>query len=257
MVEADEVAVADHEERGGGDRSNLIGSPPGEVVYDRLHALQKREEIRRVRRHGLVVGLPSSELALGRQPRVVRPGRGDLGVVAVGTDVRSGEHEAVDLGRVAQGQARGGERTETETPHIDGLTARDAFDQVGEVIGEPLDRHGPPGVGRVAVALELNADHSTTLGQPRQHVAEAALEGDDAAMQGDERRSCGVATLLVPDGHAIDQFGRHAPRVVTDMLDELRPVAVTSPRRSRKCRWPSGECKTVVHTFSGEIVTFQ
>ena len=69
MVEADEVAVADHEERGGGDRSDLIGSPAGEVVHDRLHALKEREKARRVRRHCLVVGLPGGELALGRQAR--------------------------------------------------------------------------------------------------------------------------------------------------------------------------------------------
>ena len=45
MVEADEVAVADHEERGGGDRPDLVGGPAGEVVDDRLHALEEREEV--------------------------------------------------------------------------------------------------------------------------------------------------------------------------------------------------------------------
>ena len=41
MVEADEVVVADHEEGGGGDRPDLVSGPAGEVVNDRLHALEE------------------------------------------------------------------------------------------------------------------------------------------------------------------------------------------------------------------------
>src|SRR5262245_43185170 len=58
VVQTYEVAVADHEERGGGDRPDLVRGPAGELVHDRLHALEEREEVRRVRRDGLVVGLP-------------------------------------------------------------------------------------------------------------------------------------------------------------------------------------------------------
>src|SRR5215203_6016431 len=65
VVEADEVAVADHEKRGGGDGPDLVGGPTGEVVNDRLHALEEREEVRWGRRHCLVVGLPCGELLLG------------------------------------------------------------------------------------------------------------------------------------------------------------------------------------------------
>ena len=74
VVEADEVAVADHEERGRGDAADLVGGPAGEVVHDRLHPLEEREEVARVGRHCLVVGLPASELLLRRQPRVVLSG---------------------------------------------------------------------------------------------------------------------------------------------------------------------------------------
>jgi hypothetical protein len=62
----------------------------------------------------------------------------------------------------------------------------------------------------VAVALKLDADHPAALGEPRQDVAEAAAECDDAAVQGHERRSCGVAVLLVPDGDAVDLLVGHA-----------------------------------------------
>ena len=174
VVEADEVAVADHEERGGGDRADLVGGPAGEVVDDRLQALEEREEVRRVRRDGLVGGLPGGELLLGRQSRVVLLGCRDLGVVAVGPDVRGREHEAADLGRVTQREARGGEGAEAVAPHVDGSAAGDPVDQLGDVVGEALDRHGAAGVGRVAVTLELDADHPATLGEPREHVAEAA-----------------------------------------------------------------------------------
>ena len=44
VVETDEVSVADHEEGGGGDAADLVGGPAGEVLYDRLHPLEEREE---------------------------------------------------------------------------------------------------------------------------------------------------------------------------------------------------------------------
>src|SRR4029078_11895368 len=56
----------------------------------------------------------------------------------------------------------------------------------GAGVGESSDRDGAAGVGRVAVALELDADHPAALGEPGEHLAEAALEGDDAAVQGDQ-----------------------------------------------------------------------
>ena len=136
----------------------------------------------------------------------------DLGVVAVGADVRGSEHEAADLGRVAESEARGGEGTETEAPDVDGPAAGDPVDQLGDVVCEALNGHGAAGVGCVAVALELDADHSAALGQPREDVAEAAAKGENAAVDGDERRSCGVAVLLVPDGDAIDFLVGHAFR---------------------------------------------
>ena len=106
---------------------------------------------------------------------------------------------------MAEGQARGGEGAEAEAPHVDGSAARDAVDQLGHVVGEALDRHRPAGVGSVAVALELDPDDPAALRQPREDVAEAALERDDAAVEGDERRAVGVAVLLVPDGDAVDR----------------------------------------------------
>jgi hypothetical protein len=63
----------------------------------------------------------------------------------------------------------------------------------------------------MAVALELDPDHPAVLSEPRQHVAEAAVEGEDPAMQGYERRPVGVAVLLVPHGDTVDLFVRHVP----------------------------------------------
>ena len=39
------VTVADHEERRGGDGPDLVSGPTGEVVHDRLHALEEWEEV--------------------------------------------------------------------------------------------------------------------------------------------------------------------------------------------------------------------
>jgi hypothetical protein len=66
----------------------------------------------------------------------------------------------------------------------------------------------------VAVALELDADHPAALGEPGKDVAEAALEGDDAAVQANERRSRGVAVLLVPDRDVIDLLVGHTVQTV-------------------------------------------
>ena len=212
MVKAHEVAVADHEKRRGVDRPDLVSGPAGEVVNDRLHALEEWEEVRRVRRHRLVAGLPAGELLRGRQPRIILLRRRDLGVVAVGADVRGSEHEAADLGRVAESKARGGEGTQTEAPDVDGPAPGDPVDHLGDVVGEALDGHGAAGVGCVAVTLQLDADHSAALGEPGKDVAEAAAEGHDAAVEGNERRSCGVAVLLVPDRDAINFLVGHAFR---------------------------------------------
>ena len=83
VVEAHEVPLTDHEERGGGDRADLVGRPTGELVHDRLQTFEEREEARRIGRDGLVGGLPRGELLLVRQPRVILFGRRDLGVVAL------------------------------------------------------------------------------------------------------------------------------------------------------------------------------
>ena len=112
---------------------------------------------------------------------------------------------------MAEGQARGGEGAEAEAPHVDGSAAGDAVDQLGHVVGEALDRHRPAGVGGVAVALELDPDDPAALRQPGENVAEAALEREDAAVEGDERRAVGVAVLLVPDGDAVDLLVGHVP----------------------------------------------
>ena len=77
---------------------------------------------------------------------------------------------------MAEGEARRGEGAEAEAPHVDRAAARDAVDQLGDVVGEALDRHGAAGVGRVAVALEFDADHAAALGEPGEDVGEAALE---------------------------------------------------------------------------------
>lgn len=112
---------------------------------------------------------------------------------------------------MAEGQACGGEGAEAEVPHVDGSAVRDLVDHLGYVVGEALDRHRPAGVGGVAVALELHPDDPMALRQPRENVAEAALERDDAAVEGDKRRAVGVAVLLVPDGDAVDRLVGHFP----------------------------------------------
>jgi hypothetical protein len=48
-------------------------------MHDRLHAPEEREEVQRLGRHRLAVGLPGSELLLGRQAPVILLGCGDLG----------------------------------------------------------------------------------------------------------------------------------------------------------------------------------
>jgi hypothetical protein len=59
--------VADHEEGRRRDGADLVGGPTGEVVHDRLHALQEREEVAVVRRDRLVVRLSASFRATLRQ----------------------------------------------------------------------------------------------------------------------------------------------------------------------------------------------
>ena len=104
----------------------------------------------------------------------------------------------------------------------------DPVDQLGDVVGEPLDRDGAAGVGRVAVALELDADHAPALGEPRQDVVEAAVEGHDATVQGDERGSRRVTELLVPDGDAVDLVVGHA-------LVTLEASQVQRPTQGSRC----------------------
>jgi hypothetical protein len=58
----------------------------------------------------------------------------------------------------------------------------------------------------VAVALELYPDDPTALRQPRENVAEAPLERDDAAVESNERLAVGVAVLLVPDRDTVDRL---------------------------------------------------
>jgi hypothetical protein len=113
-------------------------------------------------------------------------------------------------------------------PHVDGPAARDPVDELGDVVGEPLDRHGAAGVGRVAVALELDADHPAALAEPGEHVAEAAVERENPAVQGDERRSCRVAALLVPDGDAVDLLVGHAISTVVTGRTHRRAAIVRS-----------------------------
>jgi hypothetical protein len=137
---------------------------------------------------------------------------------------------------VAESEARGGQGAETEAPDVDGPAVRQPVDQLGDVVCEPLDRHCAAGVGCVAVALELDADHPAALAEPGKDVAEAAAEGDDAAMQGDERGPVGVAELLVPDGDAVDLFVGHAFPTVDAARTEHRTAstgdAIDSPHRS-------------------------
>src|ERR1700687_5666655 len=84
----------------------------------------------------------------------------------------------------------------------------------------------------MAVALELDPDHPAVLREPRQHGAEAAFEGEDSAMEGDERRPVGVAVLLVPHGNAIDFLVRHIP-TMSEFPDRLGRRTATSPTRTR------------------------
>src|SRR5205807_3082729 len=90
----------------------------------------------------------------------------------------------------------------------------DPVDQLGNVVRESLDRHGAAGVGRVAVALELDADHPAAVREPGKDVAEAALEGENAAVQGDQRRSRRIPVLLVPNGDAVDLLVGHADSTI-------------------------------------------
>src|SRR5947208_1830524 len=136
------------------------------------------------------IGSTSSNL-LSRQAWMVLFGRRDLRVIAVGADVRGSEHEAADLGRVTESKARGGEGAEAVAPDVDRPAARDPVDQLGNVVGEPLERNGAVGVGRVPVALQLDADHPAAVDEPGKDVVKAAAEGEDAAVQGDQWRSCG------------------------------------------------------------------
>src|SRR4029079_5277451 len=98
-----------------------------------------REEVGRVRRHGLVVGLPRGELLPGRQPRVVLLGRRDLRVVSVWADVRCSEHKPADLAGMTKSEARGRQRAETESPDVDGVATRDPIDELSDVIGEAFE----------------------------------------------------------------------------------------------------------------------
>ena len=107
-------------------------------------------------------------------------------MVAVEPNVRGGEHEVANLGRVAQREARRGEGTEAEAPHVDGPAARDPVDQLGDIVGETLDRHRAAGVGRVAVTLELDADHPAALCEPGEDVPEAAAEGEESTVERNE-----------------------------------------------------------------------
>ena len=138
---------------------------------------------------------------------------------------------------MAHGEARGGEGAEAEAPHVDGSAAGDPVDQLGDVVGEPLDRHGAAGVGRVAVALELDADHPAALGEPGQDVVEAAVEREDAAVQGDERRPARVAVLLVPDGDAVDLLVGHA----SSTREVGRLIARPPSRRAGRSGDPDGQ----------------
>src|SRR4051794_27447324 len=83
---ADEVLVADHEERGGGNRADLVVGPPAPIVDDRLHPLQERDEVVGVGGDRLVGGSPGRELLLGGKTRIVLLRSRDLGVVAIGPD---------------------------------------------------------------------------------------------------------------------------------------------------------------------------
>ena len=106
-----------------------------------------------------------------------------------------------DAGRCQSAQA--------EAPEVGRSAAADTVHEFGDVVGEALDRHGSAGVGRVAVALKLDTDHPAALCEPRQHIAEGPVEGDEPTVEGDERRPVGVAVLLVPDGNAVDLLVRH------------------------------------------------
>ena len=77
----------------------------------------------------------------------------------------------------------------------------DAVDQLGHVVSESLDRHRPAGVCGVAVALEHRPNITRQWHiQPGENVAKAALEREDAAVDG-ERAHRG---LLEPNGDTVD-----------------------------------------------------
>ena len=107
------------------------------------------------------------------------------------------------------GDARRRQGAEAEAPEVGRPAVGHPVNELGNVVGEALDRHGSAGVGRVAVALKLDPDHPAAVRQPWEHVAEAAIEGDDPTVKGDERRPVGVAVLLVPDRNAVDLLVRH------------------------------------------------
>jgi hypothetical protein len=68
------------------------------------------------------------------------------------------------------------------------------------------------------------ADHPAPFGEPREDLAEAALERVDAAMQRDQRRPCGVTSLLVPDRNAVDLLTGHANRTVAARHEQPRSL---------------------------------
>jgi hypothetical protein len=66
----------------------------------------------------------------------------------------------------------------------------------------------------VAVALKLDADDPAALGEPREYLAEASVERQHPAVEGDERRAVEVPVLLIPERQAIDVSGGHGRRQI-------------------------------------------
>lgn len=148
---------------------------------------------------------------------------------------------------MADGEARRSQRAEAVAPHVDRPAAGDPVDQFGDVIGESLDRQGPAGVGRVPVSLQFHTEHPPTVGEPGEDVAEAALEREDATVQGHERRSVYVPVLLVPDGDVVDRFERHVSFDGT----RRRNSAVTPLQAHPPPRRGTGAAMATSGTFEG------
>jgi hypothetical protein len=76
------------------------------------------------------------------------------------------------------------------------------IEQPDDVCGKVGQRDGAVGVGRVAMALEVDGDHLVGLGQPGDHRSETRFGVQHPAVQHDKRSARSVDPVIEVD--AID-----------------------------------------------------